>query len=101
MSTTAGPRRDAVRGTHQSSGHSANQLHWSINVHPIERARVLNAWTRKHLASVAHVDQKTLTSMCNGRRRPTLGTVQAICRALGLSVADVIVFHDGDSGIVC
>jgi DNA-binding XRE family transcriptional regulator len=65
-----------------------------VNVGRIERARVLNAWSRKHLAGVAHVAPKTLTDMCSGRRRPTLGTIQAICSALGLTVADVIVFHD-------
>jgi DNA-binding XRE family transcriptional regulator len=67
---------------------------WSVNVGRIERARVLNAWTRKHLADVAHVDPKTLTDICSGRRRPNLGTVQAICGALGLTVADVIVFEE-------
>jgi transcriptional regulator with XRE-family HTH domain len=65
-----------------------------VNVGRIERARVLNAWTRKHLAGVAHVTPKTLTDMCSGRRRPTFGTVQAICAALGLTVADVIMFED-------
>jgi transcriptional regulator with XRE-family HTH domain len=68
------------------------------DVDRIERARVLNAWTRKHLASVAHVDPKTLTDMCNCRRRPTFGTIQAISAALGLSVADVIVF-DNEYGL--
>ncbi len=67
---------------------------WSVNVDRIERARVLNAWTRRQLASVAQVDPKTLTDACSGRRRPTLRTVQAICGALGLEVADVIVFED-------
>ncbi len=73
---------------------------WSVNVGRIERARVLNAWTRKQLAGVAHVTPKTLTDMCSGRRRPTFGTVQAICSALGLTVADVIVFdyESTDSG---
>ncbi len=67
---------------------------WSLNVDRIERARVLNAWTRKHLAGVAPVDPKTLTDMCSGRRRPTFGTLQALCHALGLTVADVIQFED-------
>ncbi len=76
------------------TGHRTS-ARWSVNVGRIERARVLNAWTRKHLARVAHVDPKTLTDMCTGRRQPTFGTVQAICAALGLTVADVIVFEDG------
>jgi DNA-binding XRE family transcriptional regulator len=68
--------------------------YWSVHVGRIERARVLTAWTRQHLASVAHVDPKTLTDMCRERRLPNLGAVQAICNALGLSIADVIVFDD-------
>jgi len=71
-------------------------VRWSVNVDRIERARVLNAWTRGHLASLAHVDPKTLTDMCTRRRRPTFSTVMAICGALGLAVADVIVFEDDD-----
>jgi transcriptional regulator with XRE-family HTH domain len=67
---------------------------WSVNVGRIERARVLAAWTRKHLAGVAHVTPKTLTDMCSGRRRPTFGAVQAVYSALGLTVADVIVFDN-------
>jgi DNA-binding XRE family transcriptional regulator len=67
---------------------------WSVNVDRIERARVLNAWTRRHLASVAQVDPKTLADMCSGRRWPTFMTVQAVCAALGLAVEDVIVFED-------
>jgi transcriptional regulator with XRE-family HTH domain len=67
---------------------------WSLNVDRIERARVLNAWTRKQLAREAHVDPKTLTDMCNRRRQPTFGTVQAVCEALGLTVADVVIFAD-------
>jgi DNA-binding XRE family transcriptional regulator len=63
-----------------------------VNVDRIERARVLNAWTRKQLSYAAHVDPKTLTDMCSGRRRPSFATVQAVCAALALSIADVIVF---------
>src|SRR2546429_7482567 len=69
-------------------------MRWTVNVDRIERARLLNAWTRKHLATVAQVDQKTLTDMCSGRRRPTLGTVQAVCAALNLTVAEAILFPD-------
>ena len=69
---------------------------WAVNVDRIERARVLNAWTRKHLANVAHVTPKTLTDMCSRRRRPTFGTVQAVCAALNLAIGDVIVFEDAD-----
>jgi DNA-binding Xre family transcriptional regulator len=81
------------RGSAAVTGHRT-VARWSVNVGRIERARVLNAWTRKHLAGVAHVDPKTLTDMCSGRRRPTFGTVQAICAALSLTVADVIEYED-------
>ena len=67
---------------------------WSVNTNRIERARVLNAWTRRHLADLARVDAKTLSDMCNGRRRPNLRTLQAVCAALGLEIADVVVFDD-------
>ncbi len=65
-----------------------------MNVDRIERARVLNAWTRRHLAKVAHVDPKTLTDMCTGRRTPSFRTVQAVCSALGMTFSDVILFDD-------
>jgi len=71
-------------------------VRWSVRVGRIERARVLNAWTRKHLAGMAHIDPKTLADMCSGRRRPTFATVQAICAALGLTVADVVAFEDDE-----
>jgi DNA-binding XRE family transcriptional regulator len=66
---------------------------WYVNVDRIERARVLRAWTRKHLAGVAGVDPKTLTNMCSGRRRPSR-TVQSVSVALGLTVVEVVVFED-------
>ena len=69
---------------------------WSVDAHRIERARVLRAWTREHLARVAHVDPKTLADMCSGRRRPNLRTVQAVCTALDLTIGDIIVFDDDD-----
>jgi DNA-binding XRE family transcriptional regulator len=75
----------------------SSHISWSVNVDRIERARVLNAWTRTHLAVLAHVDPKTLTDMCSGRRRPTFGTVRAICTALGLAIADVIEFAEDAS----
>ena len=73
----------AVTGTRRT-------VRWSVNVDRIERARVLNAWTRGRLASAAHIDPKTLTDMCSGRRLPTLATIQAVCSALSLEVADVV-----------
>jgi transcriptional regulator with XRE-family HTH domain len=58
----------------------------------VERERVLRGWTRRDLALAACVDPKTLNEFIGGRRRPHLGTVRALCMALGLRLADVIVF---------
>ena len=65
---------------------------WSVNAVPIERERVLRGWTPVQLARVAHVDPRTVRSLVASRRRPSLGTVQALCTVLGLRLADVIVF---------
>jgi len=69
-------------------------LGWSVDVRAIERRRVLRAWTRGELARAAGVDEKTLRDMLSLRRRPTFGTVQAVCTALGLTLPEVIVFAD-------
>jgi DNA-binding XRE family transcriptional regulator len=65
-----------------------------VNVDRIERARVLNAWTRQQLATMAQIDPKTLADVCSGRRRPNLATVHAVCVALRLDLADVIRFEE-------
>lgn len=65
---------------------------WSADVKAIDRARILRGWTRRDLARVAHVDEGTLCDLFAGRRRPTFGTLRAICRALDLSFHDVIAF---------
>jgi DNA-binding XRE family transcriptional regulator len=66
---------------------------WSVDVKRIERARIVSGLTRGQLGAAAHVARKTLNDMCNGRRRPQLGTVQAVCVALGLNMRDVVVFE--------
>src|SRR5258708_5533651 len=76
-------------------------VQWSVDVDRIERARVLNAWTRTQLASVAHVDPKTLSDMCNRRRQPMFATVQAVCAAPRLAVPEVILFADDVQGGHC
>jgi len=69
-------------------------VHWHLNASAIERARVLRGWTRTRLAHNAQVDEKTLRDMLSGRRRPTFGTVQAVCSTLAMTLSDVIVFED-------
>jgi DNA-binding XRE family transcriptional regulator len=66
---------------------------WSVNVAMVERARTLRGWTQRELARNAHVDPGTLGDLLAQRRRPTFGTVQAICAALNLGPAQVIAFH--------
>jgi transcriptional regulator with XRE-family HTH domain len=64
-----------------------------VNVPLVERQRILRGWTQRQLARSAGVNPDTLTDLFEQRRRPTLGTVQAICTSLDLSLADVIVFE--------
>lgn len=67
---------------------------WSVNIQTVERERLRRGWTRTKLARVAHVDPRTVCSLVVGRRSPSLGTVQAMCTALGLPLSDVIVVSD-------
>ena len=69
-------------------------LEWSVDAAAIDRARILHGWTRRDLAREAHVDEGTLCDLFAGRRRPTFGTLQAICRAMHLALEDVITFTD-------
>jgi len=67
-------------------------LEWAVDVAALDRARVLRGWTRRDLARHAHVDEGTLCDLFAGRRRPTFGTLRALCQVLGLSLGDVFVF---------
>ncbi len=65
---------------------------WSVNVGALEQARVLRGWTRRDLAGRAGVDEGTLCDLLAARRRPTFGTLRAICQVLDLTLVDVITF---------
>ena len=67
-------------------------LFWSVDVVTIDRARVLRGWTRRELGHEAHVDEGTLCDLFAGRRRPTFGTLRALCGALDLDLEDVLAF---------
>lgn len=67
-------------------------LDWSVDAAAIDRARILRGWTRRDLAQQAHVDEGTLCDLFAGRRRPTFGTLRALCQALELSLEAVIAF---------
>ena len=84
------PRREQRNGTMWP-------VAWSVNVQTVERERLRHGWTRTELARVAHVDPRTVCSLVVGRRRPSLGTVQALCTALGLPLSDVIMIGDRQS----
>lgn len=84
--------RSSVRSVVREREHGATR--WTVNVDTIERARILRGWTRVELARIAHVDRGTLSDLVKGQRQPTLGTVQTVVAALGLAMADVIVFRD-------
>ena len=76
---------------------------WSVDVVTIDRARILRGWTRRDLAQNAHVDEGTLCDMFAGRRRPTFGTLRALCQAVDLSLSEVIDFsatHTGSEGVL-
>lgn len=79
---------------HRQQSVEGPAMQWWLNIQVIERARILRGWTKADLARAARVDPGTLSDMTLGRRRPTFGTVQAICVALGLVLSDVIVFGD-------
>jgi len=70
---------------------------WSVNVEVVDQERLVRGWTQRELAHRAGVDQGTLSDLLARRRRPTLGTVQAICTALRLTLAQVIAFDGPDA----
>jgi len=70
---------------------------WSVEVGAIDRARILRGWTRRELARRARVDEGTLCDLFAGRRRPTFGTLRALCSALALSLESVISFEGAES----
>jgi len=77
------------------AGHTGRPIRWALDVACIERARVIRGWTQGQLAREAHVDEKTLRDLLHGRRRPTFGTIQAVCTVLGLTLPQVIMFREG------
>jgi ribosome-binding protein aMBF1 (putative translation factor) len=65
-------------------------LGWQVRSEVVERERILRGWTRAQLTHAADIDPKTLRDLLTGRRRPTLGTVSTLSRALGVPLGDVI-----------
>jgi transcriptional regulator with XRE-family HTH domain len=75
-----------------------------VDIATIDRARILRGWTRRDLGREAHVDEGTLCDLFAGRRRPTFGTLRALCQTLELSLESVVTFVEalviaaGDEG---
>lgn len=67
-------------------------MEWPVDADAMDRARILRGWTRRDLSQHAHVDEGTLCDLFAGRRRPTFGTLRAICQALDLAFDNVITF---------
>jgi transcriptional regulator with XRE-family HTH domain len=72
------------------SSMEASVVGWEVRSEVVERERILRGWTRAQLTQAAAVDPKTLRDLLTGRRRPTLGTVNTLSRALGMPLSDVI-----------
>jgi len=64
----------------------------SVKTKRLDQERVLRGLSQERLARQAHVDPSTLSDTLCKKRRPTLGTLTALCRALGLQLAEVIAF---------
>ena len=77
---------------------SQHSFVWTVDVAKLERARILRGWTQRRLALESNVDRGTVSGLVLGRRRPTLGTIQAVCRVLDVTLADVIVFVQQHNG---
>jgi transcriptional regulator with XRE-family HTH domain len=90
--------RAAVDVAGAEVGPEVQGARWRIDLALLDRERVLRGWTRADLARRAHVDPGTLSDMFRCKRRPVLGTVQAIVTALGLTLGQVIVFEQDRQG---
>lgn len=66
---------------------------WSVDAAAIDRARILRGWTRRQLGREAKVDEGTLCDLFARRRRPTFGTLRALCDTLDLEFGAVILFR--------
>src|SRR5258708_37254186 len=87
----AAPNATAPAESLRTSDHDRRgRRSWSVNVERLDRERVLRGWTQRQLAQTARVDPGTLGDLLARRRRPMLGTVQAICLALNFALGDVI-----------
>lgn len=97
MSRAPSPARAALAASRDARGQDVRAaglpppvVEWRVRPDVIERERILRGWTRAELTEAAAIDPKTLRDLLNGRRRPTLGTVATLSRALGMPLAEII-----------
>ncbi len=67
---------------------------WRVAADRIERERIARGWTREQLAKAARIDAKTLRDMLNARRRPTLGTLVEVARALERPLTELMTITE-------
>jgi hypothetical protein len=103
-----GSARRQIPGVEQARGLSAltapgqgppsTDPAWSMDATVVERERILRGWSHADLARVAHMDPRTERRLVAGRLRPRLGSVQALCTALGVPLPAVITFPSDAGG---
>lgn len=98
MRTSTSNGAEGFRGPRAASGSPVGdrrpRLRWRVHAGTIDRHRLLAGMTQRQLAAAARVDPGTLSDLLRHRRRPTLGTIAALARALGLELVDVLEFED-------
>ena len=104
MRRVPSPGRPALAAPHAGRGQGVRAaglpalVEWRIRPDVVERERILRGWTRAQLTEAAAIDAKTLRDLLSGRRRPTLGTVGTLSRALGLPLSEVIAIVEQPRG---
>ena len=61
----------------------------------INRLRLERGWSLYRLAVEADIPQSTLTNMFNRETQPSIATLELICRAFGITMADFFSEDDG------
>jgi transcriptional regulator with XRE-family HTH domain len=79
------------------SDRRAGRLAWRADVQKMDRERILRGFSQQQLARLARVDPGTLSDLLGCRRRPNLGTLSALCQALGMNLGDVIEFDEPEA----
>lgn len=65
-----------------------------LHLRSIKTFRDAKGWSQEELAERAGIRRPTITELENGRGNPTLQTIEAIAKALGVSAAQLIGTDD-------